>query len=93
MSLSEHPFDAQPHRTDKTSDDDRDDGLERIALRLLDALPPTTQMLEIRPQLRLSSSSTPKDVRIDATAFETIASIFSFCTLCRAAIGSSVKEK
>jgi hypothetical protein len=43
--------------------DDGDDGLERIALRLLNALPPTPQMLEIRPQAVEHARHTTKSPR------------------------------
>jgi hypothetical protein len=61
LSLSEHDLDAEPDRPEQSRDDDGDHRLERVALRLLDALAPAAQVLEIRPQLneRVSTSARP----------------------------------
>src|SRR5713226_9414124 len=50
-SFVEHDLDAEPYRSDKAGNDDDNNGLEGIALRLLDALAPASQMLKVRPQL------------------------------------------
>src|SRR5467141_1668968 len=55
-SFAEHDLDAEPHRSDKAGDDNGNDGLECIALRLFDALAPAPQMLKVRPQFRERSS-------------------------------------
>ena len=39
-SFAEHDLEAQPHRADKTGDDNGDHGLESIALGLLDTFAP-----------------------------------------------------
>ena len=49
-SFAEHDFDAEPHRSDKAGDDNGNDGLECIALRLFDALAPASQVLKVRSQ-------------------------------------------
>jgi hypothetical protein len=65
-SLSEHHLDAEPYCAKATRNDDGYDSLERVTLRLLDALPPTAQMLEIGTQLssiRVLDSERGKDRR------------------------------
>jgi hypothetical protein len=81
-SLPEHDLDAEPDRTEQSRHDDGDHRLERVALRLLDALAPAATVLEIRPQLASIVISMPKEVRIDAMAFKTTASMLSCRGLC-----------
>jgi hypothetical protein len=49
-SFAKHRLDTEPHRAEKTRDDDADDGLEGETLRLLDAFAPPPQVLEIGAQ-------------------------------------------
>jgi hypothetical protein len=49
-SSAERRLDAKPDRSGKASHDRSDDGLENIALRLLDASPPTAQVLKVSPE-------------------------------------------
>ena len=50
-SLAQHDLHAQPDRTDETRGDNGHNRLEGIALRLLDALAPSSQVLEVGTQL------------------------------------------
>src|SRR4051794_210276 len=50
-SSAKHDFNAEPYRTDKTGDDYCNDRLECVALRVLDAFAPPSQVLEVRAQL------------------------------------------
>jgi hypothetical protein len=49
-SFAEHDLDAEPHRSDNAGDDNGNDGLERIALCLFDALAPASQVMKVRSQ-------------------------------------------
>jgi hypothetical protein len=51
QSFAERHLDAEPHSYDKDRYDGRDDSLECIALRLLDALTPASQVVKIRAKL------------------------------------------
>src|SRR5206468_10338823 len=50
-SFAECRLDAEPHGPDEAGHDHRDDCLECVALRLLDASAPASKMLKVRAQL------------------------------------------
>ncbi|MCK1494987.1 hypothetical protein IVB14_32430 [Bradyrhizobium sp. 180] len=84
-SLAQHDLDADPDGPHQTGGDHRDYDLECIALRLLHALPPSPQMLEVRPELFPIVILNSKEASTDAIAFNTIASMLSCRSLCCAA--------
>jgi hypothetical protein len=53
-SFAERRLDAEPHGPDEAGYNNRDDGLECIALRLFDASAPPPQVLKIRLKLNKS---------------------------------------
>ena len=48
-SFPEHRLHAEPHRSNNPRDEHRNNGLECVTLRLLNALAPAPEVLKIRP--------------------------------------------